>query len=400
MRAIYVGMDVSKDDLKAAVKDDRNTLVMPVKTYGHDRASLEDLVNDIESLEQQFGCKAIFGMEATGIYHVPMYRFLLEKGKHCKVFNGLEIKRFKGRVRKTKTDKLDAVAISEALILSVEPVYKPPTDPETIHLRELTRIRSRLIRKASMCKIQGARNLDLLCRGYTNMFKDNFSPSSVAIIKAVFRITHLFGPTIEDMAKILRNFMPEKAAREKAEELSKLFGRVVVPSNERDSCILELHMIIQQLELLNEQLDRVEHRIEDFVRKSNTKLTSIPGIGELTAGIIIGELGNLKNFKSASQVTAFAGLDVVVHQSGKYEHMGHISKRGSPNLREALYNAALPATHYNPVCKQFYEKLRAKGKHHKIALVAVSRKLLHIAWSVVTKNREFYVPEHITTDKA
>jgi transposase len=232
------------------------------------------------------------------------------------------------------------------------------------------------------------------------MFKDNFSPSSVAIIKAVFRITHLFGPTVEEMSGILRGYMPEKAARKKAEELSKLFGRVVVPENERDACIMELHMVIQQLELLNEQLDRVERRIEDSVRKSGTRLTSIPGIGELTAGMIIGELGNLRNFKSPAQLTAFAGLDVVVRQSGKYEHMGHISKRGSPNLREALYNAALPATQYNPVCKQFYERLRAKGKHHKIAMVAVSRKLLHIAWSVVKKNKDFYVPENLAINKS
>ena len=117
-------------------------------------------------------------------------------------------------------------------------------------------------------------------------------------------------------------------------------------------------------------------------------------------GILIGELGNLKRFRSADQATAFAGLDVVVRQSGKYEHMGHISKRGSPNLREALYRAALPASQYNPVCKQLYQRLRAKGKHHKVAMVAVARKLLHIAYSVETKNREFYVPNHIATDKA
>jgi transposase len=394
MRGLFVGMDASKDDLKAAVKDDRNTLVMPIKTYRHDQASFEALVNDIELLEREFGCRAIFGMEATGIYHVSLYRFLQEKGKQTKVFNGLEIKRFKGRIRKTKTDKLDAVAISEALILSVEPIYKPPSDFETVHLRELTRMRGRIVKKMSICKNQGTRSLDILCRGYSGMFKDTFSPSSVAIIKGTFRLTHLFGMSTEQMATVLSEFMPQKAAQEKASELSALFGRVVVPEKERDSSILELHLVLQQLELLNEQLDRIERRIEETVKKTNTKLTTIPGIGELTAGILIGELGSLKQFRSASQLIAFAGLDVVVKQSGHYEHLGHISKRGSPNLREALYKAALPASQYNPVCKPFYEKLRNKGKHHKVALVAVARKLLHIAYSVETKNREFYVPNH------
>ena len=62
MRGLFVGMDVSKDDLKAAVKDDRNALVMPIKTYQHDQASFEALVNDIEPLEREFGCSVGGGL--------------------------------------------------------------------------------------------------------------------------------------------------------------------------------------------------------------------------------------------------------------------------------------------------------------------------------------------------
>ena len=69
-------------------------------------------------------------------------------------------------------------------------------------------------------------------------------------------------------------------------------------------------------------------------------------------------------------------------------------------LREALYGAALPASRVNPVCQQFYQRLKAKGKHHKICMVAIARKLLHIAYSVETKQRDFYVPAYITEQQA
>ena len=121
MKTLFVGLDVSKDDFKAAVKDDQNNLVMPSKCYKHDKSGLEELDRDLETLKEQFECGAIFGMEATGIYHLSVYQHLIDRREHVKVFNGLELKGFKGRIRKTKTDNLDALAISEALLLAREP---------------------------------------------------------------------------------------------------------------------------------------------------------------------------------------------------------------------------------------------------------------------------------------
>ena len=62
MRTLFVGLDVSKDDFKAAVKDDQNNLVMPPKTYGHDRSGMELLDREIGAMKDQFKCGAIFGM--------------------------------------------------------------------------------------------------------------------------------------------------------------------------------------------------------------------------------------------------------------------------------------------------------------------------------------------------
>jgi len=395
MKTLFIGVDVSKDDFKVAVKDDRNNLVMPVKTYKHNRLGMESLDRDIGALKEQFRCGAIYGMEATGIYHLSIYQHLLDRKEHIKVFNGLELKRFKGRIRKTKTDNLDAQSIAEALLLVREPSYHPTDKTELIHIRELCRLRERLVKKATQCKNQTIRNMDILCRGYSSLFRDILAPSSIAIMKATVRMTKLFDIDKETLEELLNKFMSKSTARTKAAKLYDLVQKVVIPEHMKDICVLELHMLIQQFELLKQQQKRVEYRIENQIKKIDTQLQTIPGIGVLTAGIILGELGDLNRFDSPNQLTAYAGLDPSIMESGRSRRTGHISKRGSPMLRKALYDAALSASRVNPVCKQFYQRLKAKDKHHKICMVAIARKLLHIAYSVEKKKRDFYVPSYI-----
>jgi transposase len=336
-------------------------------------------------------------MEATGIYHLSAYQHLLDIDAHVKVFNSLELKRFKGRIRKTKTDKLDAQAIAEAMVLAREPSYHPISEPSLVRIRELCRLRERMVKKASLCKIQATRDMDILCRGYTEMFEDIFGASSIDVMKSAVRVTKFFQTDEAELAKILARNMSAAKAGEKAAKLSRLFKSAIVPEHMTDVCICEIHMLIQEYELLRYQIKRIERRIENEVGALDSYLTTIPGVGLLTAGIILGELGDLKRFRGFDQLTAYAGLDPAVIESGRSHKTGHISKRGSPLLREALYNAALPAIRINPVCKQVYSRLKSKGKHHKICMVAVARKLLHIAYAVEINQKEFYVPAYMTT---
>ena len=400
METLYAGTDVSKDDFKAAVLDGRNNSVAPVRAYGHDRKAYSSFWKELTRLKTELGCDVIIGMEATGIYHLPLYQYLIDVGADVRVFNPLEVKRYKRRIRKTDTDKLASRAIAEALLLAHEPRSPPITGPELGCLRELCRFRDRLVKKASKCKNEAIRDMDLLCRGYTEEFEDIFSPSSIAVMRAAVRKSRLFKADAKELAKILRGYMPQSSAETKACRLSSLFQNVVVPGYVRDAIIFELHMLIQQHNQLRHQLKRVEREIGGRVKKTNTHIVSIPGIGPLTAGVILGELGDISRFKGLKQLTAYAGLDTTVMQSGRSRRRGHISKRGSPLLRCALYQASLSAMRFNPVCQQFYKRLKSRGKHHKVCLVAVAAKLLHIAYSVETKQSDFYVPDYILHQQA
>jgi len=95
---------------------------------------------------------------------------------------------------------------------------------------------------------------------------------------------------------------------------------------------------------------------------------------------------------------AFAGLDPSVVESGKFkarEH--HISKRGSPHLRKALYQAANSCVRCNPVLRKVYLRKRKQGLSHRAAVCVAARKLVHILHAMSVNRKPFYVPEDIAS---
>ena len=124
--------------------------------------------------------------------------------------------------------------------------------------------------------------------------------------------------------------------------------------------------------------------------KNKELLTSIPGIGEDTAHWLLSVIQTQKRFDSARQLVAFIGLNPTVFDSGTSVHKGGpISKRGSSTIRAKLYFPSMSAIQCNVIIKPFYQKLLAKGKCKKVALIAAMRKLLHIAYGVIKHQEKF-----------
>jgi transposase len=119
-------------------------------------------------------------------------------------------------------------------------------------------------------------------------------------------------------------------------------------------------------------------------------LNSIPGISDILASAILGEIGSIQRFSSAQKIVAYAGLDTKVVQSGEFEGTRtKLSKRGSPYLRWALYQAAGIARIHDPALKRIFEKKKRQGKHYGICIFAVAHKLTHIIYSIL-KNQHPY----------
>lgn len=160
---------------------------------------------------------------------------------------------------------------------------------------------------------------------------------------------------------------------------------------------LEVTNLIQQhLAYLDHQISSLEAQIHDLLQqdqqlcKKQALLTTIPGIGKLTAARLLAEIADILAFDSAKQLAAYAGLTPSHHQSGSSVwRPAHLSKMGRSSLRKHLYMPALAAYRYNPVIKALRQRLLAKGKHKMAIVGAAMRKLLHIVYGVLKSGRPF-----------
>ena len=147
---------------------------------------------------------------------------------------------------------------------------------------------------------------------------------------------------------------------------------------------------------LDQQIDDLTQRLNDHLdqhpdlRQQRDLLTSIPGIGDLTAARLLAELPNLNTFTSPKQLAAFAGLSPQHRQSGSsVRGRSHLSKRGSSRLRAALYMPALVAQRHNPLLATFAQRLLHAGKPKMAVVAAVMRKLLLLAAAILRSGRPF-----------
>jgi len=151
MNSILVGIDVSKDRFDVCVKDNKNRILMDGKKYKHTKEGFLRFDEDLQPFREFAHGQVFYGMEATGIYHKTLEYHLESKGWPLKVFNPLEInKKAKRRLRKTKTDRIDAELIAEALILDYATIRTTRASNEICTLREYGRLRGRLKKNANM----------------------------------------------------------------------------------------------------------------------------------------------------------------------------------------------------------------------------------------------------------
>jgi transposase len=145
---------------------------------------------------------------------------------------------------------------------------------------------------------------------------------------------------------------------------------------------------------LDAQIAQVRARIRAHMdqhpglRVKRDLLTSIPGIGETTAAVLLGELFT-KSFRSARQAAAFAGLVPHIRESGTRRRRATLSKVGSGRVRKALYFPALAAVRHNPTVRQLSARLRTAGKPSMVILGAAMRKLIHLAFGVLHSERKY-----------
>ena len=145
--------------------------------------------------------------------------------------------------------------------------------------------------------------------------------------------------------------------------------------------------ITSQIEQLSKSIIEMEAKLNELVKSYNpemlSNITSIVGIGQRTAALLMISTQGFGNFENAKQVCSYFGLAPTENTSGtSVRGSRRITKMGNPLVRKKLFMCSLQASKYNKTCAELYQRLLAKGKSKKTALIAVANKLLKIAFAI------------------
>lgn len=266
----------------------------------------------------------VFVMEATGVYYQQLAYFLVQNNCSVVVVLPNKIKNYcKSLSSKSKTDPLDAAAITRFGLERKLDLWTPPT--ETLKaLHSLTREYHAL--KATITEIKNQ------CHALASSFQP---------LKSTLKRKKLLLATLEK----------------------------------------QVHQIEQELQ----QLVNTDALLAERV----PKICTAKGIGFMTVVSVLAETQCFKLVTAQKQLASYAGYDIAFHESGMKKGKTSISKKGNKFLRNAVFMPALAACRYNPVLKKFYQRLIAKGKNKKLALIAVARKLLLLIYTLWKNNSTF-----------
>ena len=203
-----------------------------------------------------------------------------------------------------------------------------------------------------------------------------------------------------DRLRVWKPFSPEiKALRSMGRRLDELQDMKQQEQNRLKSGVRDLVVIEslqENIKQLKNQIKALWMKLQEHVkqhpelREQQRLLTSIPGIGKLTAIKLMAEIGDIRDFSSASQLAAYAGLAPKQFRSGSSVHkQTRISKQGRTELRRCLYMPAVVASEHNPIVMDLKRRMLASGHVMMEVIVAAMNKLLHLVYGVLKSGKPF-----------
>ena len=384
---IYLGIDIAKlNHFASALSSDGEILIEPFK-FSNDSDGFYLLLSKIEPFDKS---SLIIGLESTAHYGDNLVRYLVSQNYKVCVLNPIKTSAMrKNNIRKTKTDKVDTYIICKTLMMQNSLRFVSYYDLDLMNLKSLGRFRQKTIKQRTRLKIQLMSYVDEVFPELQYFFKSGLHQKSVyALLKEAPTPKAIASMHMTHLAHLLNITSHGHFDKETAQKLKVLAQKSVGTSDSALS--IQITHTITQIELLNNQLYEIETEMAEIMKYNDSVILTIPGIGYINGGMILGEIGDIHRFSSSSKLLAYAGLDPSVYQSGNFQaKKTRMSKRGSRVLRYALVNAAHNVVKRNATFKEYYDSKKAEGRTHYNALGHCAGKLVRIIFKMLTDNVEF-----------
>lgn len=328
-----------------------------------------------------------FFMESTGRYHITLAHFLLQEGHRTAIVNPVLVKQFSkaNTLRKTKIDALTIARYAKQAPKEIGAIGRAMDDQRLSTARRREQIAELVATTKTQLKADltvawpEVLSLDVFTKGMLRLF--THYPCARSIEEA----------TDEQLSLALKAPRGRGLALTAADLRHLANGSIGIPSygplvadSARSLLFLE-----EKLELLTKDLVSLVRETQDLEMRI---ITSIPGIGEITAAHFLAEIVSIDRFERYQNLIAFCGTDPGIYESGTILRRGKITKRGSASLRKYLYLMASGVNRCNPYFKTYYDKKRKQGFTHRKAMVAQMNKIIKTLFAMLKKEEMFSVP--------
>ena len=383
----FAGIDIASEKHVVAIVNADGAAELKATVFTEDAAGYEKVLALLGTPDE-----VLIAMEATGHYWKNLFAVLAAAGHAIALVNPLRTHRFAGvDLERTKTDAIDAMGIAR-FAAEKRPAVTALSDALTEELRELVHLRERLLQDFGDRVRQLHRLVDLGFPEFTRYVRTLDSELAVAILRDYPTAAAFRGVSVRRLAA-LRYDGRHQVGLDLARTLIEA-ARRSVGQHHSATYRLQIRYACDDLNVLRHRLRDIDRDIEGKLREHEIGrlLTTIDGIGTNTAACVIAEVGDPAHFRSGSALAAYVGAVPALKQSGKRQFArGAMTSIGNARLRAALWMPTLSAVRNNPWLRVYYQRLRARGKLPKVALVACMRKLLLAIYSVAKHRRPFTV---------
>ena len=383
-----VGIDIGKNHHEASIVSPEGKQIGRSLRFATTHKGADSLMSFIFKNIGNSPC--VFGMEATGHYWYPIYSFLKAKGYTIYVINPIQSDSLrKMYIRQTKNDSIDSFLIAEVIRFG-QFTTTSMADENILAMRQLCRYRDSVISSRTEIKLRISTIMEQIFPEYEKQFSSLWLSTSMGILEKYLTPENIENAPIDELFEIIKDKSHNKLTMKKAisirEAAADTFGIKIA----QDAFSFQLKQLIDRMNFLDKQIEALDCQILEYYEKFDCYLHTIPGIGMIAAATILAEIGDINRFKSSSALVAFADIDPTVRQSGEFSSThNHMSKRGSPYLRHAIFLAATTCSFHNSPLNAYYKKKRDQGKHHLTATGAVARKLTSVIYAVLRDSKPY-----------
>ena len=389
-----VGIDVSKGKSTVAILSAVGEVIEEPFEIKHDIEGLNFLEEKLKDIPNE-DLKIV--MEETGTYHLPVLGYLLDKGYFVVAENALKIKKYLDRgLRKAKTDKKDSYKLAEYTCNNWYKLNKVRENDEAYdNLRFLSRQYINNINVQVKQKNNFSNLCDLLFPGYYQLLDENNFILGLEIFKKYYHPEIVTNKKqsqfVEEIDKLAKKLGHKGAGITLANKIYLLAQKTISPRPNNEyaqlsaiSCADALILTIKTTTTIITEMDKLARELPEY-----DVISEMPGCGKKLTSRIIEEIGDVRRFKNAGSIIAYAGLDAPPYQSGQFEATNrHISKRGNKYLRKTGYEvmkSIKSSCRSDNDLKSYIIKKENEGKLKKVAKIAGLNKFLRMYYGTVKK---------------